>query len=173
VRSKGTTSLGAHNAQRPADNGFQEPYEWDEVEFIVDKALIEARLVPKIGRRPRRSKGNKCFTGPLRRSARLQVSNGSSDGLCSPGDDADIQVESQLGFDDRPSALSLASTQDSNCGSEEQNHDQRQKFFYLNYLFTMQFDGLMAKYFLECPDLGLSTEGSIKLPGNYDFGSDQ
>ncbi len=59
--------------------------------------------------------------------------------------------------------------EDADADDLEEVSGSSEKFFRIEFSFTMEFDGLLAKYRFWCPDIQYSREGSIKLPDCYSF----
>ena len=152
---------------------------WEEVRFDIDVSIIKARLKPQAvkGRRKRRPKRVGLPSGPPRRSPRLgrasergdsnstqrtnpeTATDDSGDTFCY-GENVPINSD----FLDEEVIIQEEAT------VQEANNDGSEKYYHVNYYFTMEFDGLLAKYTFWCEDAQYSQKGSVSLPDRYDFG---
>ena len=146
---------------------------WVEVKFDIDMSKIGTRLQPKSvkSRKSRRKKMDRGPIPPSRRSARLNGTNGTAGPISGQPIDVDaidggIYAGSISPQNESEQTISPAITE-----IPEDAADEPQQYFRVDYTFTVEFVGLLAKYRFWCKDAEYENEGNIDLPNRFQFGS--
>jgi hypothetical protein len=142
---------------------------WEEVTFEIDMVQLRDKL-PLLSKqrspRPRGHKDNSTpSTEPLQRSGRKRKSSGKrdrqlQDTLLSGASVTQSNHERQRNLRSQPIVT-----------EDEATQDPAQQYVWVNYIFAIQFDDLLAKYTMYCPDADTSIEGSINLVPIFDPGT--
>jgi hypothetical protein len=127
-------------------------------------SIIKARLKPQVikGRKPKRAKASHTV-GQTRRSARLNGANETTSNIDS------LQPTNSgagSGAVDTPCRETLSHVMEAPAAqvNPDDEGSDPEKFFKIDYHFTMEFLGLIAKYEFRCEAARYSRKGSVRLP---------
>jgi hypothetical protein len=153
---------------------------WEEVTFEIDMVQLRDKLPllsKKRSPRPRGHKDNSApSTEPLRRSGRTRKSSGKrdrqlQDTLLSGASATQGNRERQRNPPPSNTPRSQPIVTEDEASPEEATQDPSQQYVWVNYIFAIQFDDLLAKYTMHCPDADTSIEGSVNLVPIFDPGT--
>lgn len=130
-------------------------YLWEEGERDLDMLIINRRLQPQVNKKRRQKVAKKAVSGPPRRSERIGDRKVSKVGNTTLPISWTNPVE-QPGADDAPytssSPVEQPSLYEESMGCSGGSVEDIDKFFRIEYELTIEFDGLLAKSIISCPE---------------------
>ena len=146
-----------------SDKVYIDVYIWEEVTFTIDMSVIRERMKPQGAKRRRQRLPKKSYHSPIpsRRSARLSAKTAlvSQDSMHLNDSSGDCDTNDK-GTEAGPNQILPDETNE----TLQEVDDGAEKYFRIEYTFTMQFDGLLARYEFYCENAEYFKAGSVSLP---------